>query len=545
MPNPSLPSLEAPLPPGAETPRTGALVTDPQTPGFALAEQLEDVQNPQDAIKALGAASTEPGNRLTLDRPNGTGEDAAPPILDPDETTRLTAKFAAQNKRRLDRFIQQYPIFANLTIDEQQRAAEVDYELMHNDSLSEEDRRALVDEINDLQGAGYKELHNQRGERLHPVGGNGATSEGASATAGQATTTETQVPPDSGTSPDAPETGAMPREVDGIFENPSDDPDIQAMRRVSQARQYVDKDIRRGRNQNSSPRDRQRADELSRNITNEEYDFFVEDHPDKAEAYADKEPEIAAALERRAERDQAREAQAIVDQTEADRSGRRPEVSVDPEAEAKNLSQQMEDLGTRMMLEISQTGQLNEEDLAKFQEMRARAGMLTAGFTPEQARNIAKRAMGPELQLRKNKELRVQKEVSKELQRLMALEMQILTMPKRINELKKQREDLKGRIQSQHSSIEASGDPQEQSRKKMEIYPLYMQLANTKAEIVKARYAISLYKAEYKDVMQHIRRRLGVTGGFGAYMEWAGAKVSIATANTNFEISNLLDSDED
>jgi len=110
----------------------------------------------------------------------------------------------------------------------------------------------------------------------------------------------------------------------------------------------------------------------------------------------------------------------------------------------------------------------------------------------------------------------------------MALELKILVIPQQLEALKKQAEEIKGKIDEIEREIHGVDifNNEQMFKKRMDRYSFYMQLANVKAAILQTRLAAPILIAEYKDTMQYVRRKLGVTHGFPALLEWLDAKLN-------------------
>ncbi len=207
-----------------------------------------------------------------------------------------------------------------------------------------------------------------------------------------------------------------------------------------------------------------------------------------------------------------------------------------PTAEAEltpeqKLSQEVEDMGTQLLMDMAKEPKTLEERLALNDKVDAFKGkwaemqMLKSGFTEEQARAAMKAAMGAEVAKGGQKEIALEKEVMKKIQEMRAIEMRLMMIPKMVEGLKKQHETVK-------DSIKRLGPPGVEDSAQMinarqENYAKMNQLARIKSQIVNVKSEESLLQSQHIDTMQYVRRKLGVTSGMEAVGEWVGAKMNV------------------
>jgi hypothetical protein len=212
-----------------------------------------------------------------------------------------------------------------------------------------------------------------------------------------------------------------------------------------------------------------------------------------------------------------------------------------PEQQREKLNKEIEDLGTDIMTKMANGEEVSEEDLEKFRGLLTQNELMKQGMTSEQARKAVKEAFLDRGSLRKGeRQGREAEELKKKIAELMSLELQIMTMPKAVDQLRQQREDVKKQAQAKHKEAE-SADGQERMRLKGEEYGLYMQIANINGRMVELKYKTPLLAAQQDDLEQYIRRRTGVTRGMGAVMEWGGAKTRLAVTEVMVNASEEWD----
>lgn len=206
-----------------------------------------------------------------------------------------------------------------------------------------------------------------------------------------------------------------------------------------------------------------------------------------------------------------------------------PELTVDQAQEARD--KEVEDLGTKIMEGLSK-GEYNEEDIEKFRQLRTEQVLTQQGMSSKDARDITKAALKPEIG---GRALAQEREIQARLQELAAYEMQLLALPGAISELKAARDKAKADITIKGNPVDPKG--------RMELNGLYMQLASIKGQMVQTKYFGVVVQAKYMDTMQYVRRKLGMSKGLSAVVEWAGAKVNNATTQMYLNSVSLNDAD--
>ncbi len=184
--------------------------------------------------------------------------------------------------------------------------------------------------------------------------------------------------------------------------------------------------------------------------------------------------------------------------------------------------------------------EVTEEDLEKLRNLQARELLEKKEFTPEQSRAAMREAMrggktGGERQGRRIKELQG------EIQKVMALYLRLMAIPKTVDQLRDLRREAVDEAKTKHSEASGAMSDEQKLQKKGEEYNALMKVANYNALIVGQKYMVPVLKAQIGDMEQSIRRRLGVTSGFGALCEFVGAKVDNVATNVYVTVAEEKD----
>jgi len=211
------------------------------------------------------------------------------------------------------------------------------------------------------------------------------------------------------------------------------------------------------------------------------------------------------------------------------------------ETEAEQIKKEMEELGVKILRGDGDRA----ENMAKLQQLRDKADGLKPQMLEERAKQLVNSVLNPDKStlLKTAKEIAIQREIKAKLEQLMALEMQVLMAPQRLEALKRQGEQIKGQIAAVERETQGMTDMSNEQtfKKRMDRYSLYMQLTNVKAAMVQTRAAVPILIGQYKDTMQYVRRKLGVTHGFTAFLEWADAKLNKTAVDLYVDGVSLAD----
>lgn len=215
-------------------------------------------------------------------------------------------------------------------------------------------------------------------------------------------------------------------------------------------------------------------------------------------------------------------------------------ANLTPEQQAEKLNKDIEDLGTELMTKMQNGEMPDQKDIDRFRELWGKKTLMDQGFTPDQARLAMKEAMTRGGRTSERQTLAM-KEIQEKLRELMTLEMQIMAIPKTVDELRRQRKIVQDQAQAKHREAESlSGE--KRLLKKGEEYSLYMQIVNFNAAIISQKYMVPVLEAKRSDIEQYVRRRLGVSSPLGAALEWAGAKTTKALTHLNVSVQEEMDS---
>lgn len=221
----------------------------------------------------------------------------------------------------------------------------------------------------------------------------------------------------------------------------------------------------------------------------------------------------------------------------------RQEENHNPQAELEKINQEIEELGVKIL-----RGEGDRvENIVRLQQLRYKALGVKPEISEERARQLVRDVLNPDRSISRKttKEIALQREIKRKLEQLMALEMQVLMAPQRLKALKRKAEEIKNKIAvTEEQTKGVIGMNNEKTfEERMKLYPLYMQLANVKAEIVNTKMAIPILIGQYKDIMQYVRRKLGITNVFTAFLEWAEAKLFKTAIDLYVDNASLADTE--
>lgn len=214
-----------------------------------------------------------------------------------------------------------------------------------------------------------------------------------------------------------------------------------------------------------------------------------------------------------------------------------------PEQQLEKLQKDIDDLGTELMTKLANGETLTPEDykkLEKLKELRGQETLVNQGFTPDQARAAIHEALHGKTG-GNERQLQAVKEIQGKIQELMALEVQMLSIPKTVEALRDQRKQVQDAARGQHSKAESTTNEEQKLQEKGKEYSLYMQIANINAQIVQQKYIVPVLEAKRQDLEQYIRRKVGVTSGWGAVVEWGTAKSRNVATQVGVGVAEEMD----
>lgn len=210
------------------------------------------------------------------------------------------------------------------------------------------------------------------------------------------------------------------------------------------------------------------------------------------------------------------------------------------EQTAEELSEETDKLAADLMNKMANGEQLTPQD---YENLRALREKLLAkqfkgeGLTPEDAKAVIEKVMHGK---GNEKQIMAVKEIQQKIQELMGIELQMRSMPKNVAFLRGDRDREKRRADAAHRDANnALGETR--AKKKQEEYQAYMQIANINAQIVKIKYMVPVLDARRTDLEQEIRRKVGVSSGIGAVMEWGGAQLKNIYTDVGVGIAEEFD----
>lgn len=193
-----------------------------------------------------------------------------------------------------------------------------------------------------------------------------------------------------------------------------------------------------------------------------------------------------------------------------------------PEQQAKKLQEDINKLGMDIAAKIAKGEKVDPKDFARFQELKGQEMMNKLGIDPDIARGILQKALQGKA-MGSEKQSQIMKEAQEEIQELMSLEMQLMSIPESLKAFREQRKILIQKARGKHDEANRTTG-KERLQKKGEEYQAYMQVANISSRITAVKYAVPRIEARRSQLEASVRAKLGITSGFGMVMEWAGAE---------------------
>ena len=118
------------------------------------------------------------------------------------------------------------------------------------------------------------------------------------------------------------------------------------------------------------------------------------------------------------------------------------------------------------------------------------------------------------------------------------LEKRLESQNDRLKKLKEQRIKKRQELRSMRTSkLEAMTE-----EKRQEMYNKYLELNAVHAQIQVTRHESTLVDMQRRDTIQYVRRKLGVSHGLGAMLEYAAAKGANALDNADMWMDDKLGS---
>lgn len=209
-----------------------------------------------------------------------------------------------------------------------------------------------------------------------------------------------------------------------------------------------------------------------------------------------------------------------------------------PQEQTEKLKKEMEDLGTDIVMKFANGEEVSPEELKRFQELRLQASNIENGLTPDQARQTVREVLARGYGQESGKV----KDIQQKLRELMAMELQMQTIPHTVEALRQQREVAKQEARAKHDEAE-SASGQSRLNKKQEEYTAYMKVAGIKAQITAVKDMVPRMNARRMQLEQDVRSGLGITGPLRSIVEHAGAIGYSAYTEATITIGNTIDED--
>lgn len=230
-----------------------------------------------------------------------------------------------------------------------------------------------------------------------------------------------------------------------------------------------------------------------------------------------------------------KEIQELADINAAETSGQ-----LTPEQQAEKLSKEIDDLGTEMMAKMANGEEITMEDLNRLRDLKGSQSLENLGFTPDQAKAAMREAVNGNIG-NSERQSKAIKEVQEKIQELMAIELQLIALPKNISALREQRGEIRKKAEVMRDNAKAAKNEEERLQFKGQEYNHYLQMANINAKITEQKYAVPILGAKKQDLEQYVRRKVGATHGVVALFEFADAKARNAYTTVDISIAEEID----
>ncbi len=184
----------------------------------------------------------------------------------------------------------------------------------------------------------------------------------------------------------------------------------------------------------------------------------------------------------------------------------------------------------------------NDPDVELFKRLKTEKALRENGIEASRAKIMA--AEG--LKIPERKKTAVERETQEMLQKMASLELQLLAIPRQVDALKGQIGKLKRQIAQKKNSISFLGKGEQESKKRLELYPLMQQLASTKGSLAYSKNLNLYLYAEFTKTMADLNDKLRLNGRLGFYKNWmqhakAGVVSKYADMKTDFDSINNSD----
>lgn len=196
------------------------------------------------------------------------------------------------------------------------------------------------------------------------------------------------------------------------------------------------------------------------------------------------------------------------------------------------LDKEIEDLGTDLMSKMAngeyESVEKMQEDAKDLQDKMAEKSLQEKGFTKEQSKAAVEAANKRNSEQTETSKKR-NSEIQDKIQELMIIEYQIMTVPPQVEEALKKREQAVARARVLHSEAQSKTDGTiERVQAKAKEANQYMVIENLNQYVSDKVHFADRLNERRRDIEQQVRSKLGVTGTWGALMEW-GANRAINT----------------
>jgi hypothetical protein len=225
----------------------------------------------------------------------------------------------------------------------------------------------------------------------------------------------------------------------------------------------------------------------------------------------------------------------------------RAELDQRNEKKDQDISAKINKLGTEIHNKLELGKPVSDEEFLQLQKLQMENAARKNGLSPEATKAMVAAMSDPEAmskRMRNLKEKGMQQEIQKRLAQLMNLERQALGAQEQMKKLEARENDLKDKIKEKNSEIGFYTNPTSPDKltKRQELYGLMMQQANIKSQKDNLKYMGAILRADYKDTMQYVRRKLGLSNPIVATLEFLDAKFEGIVIDAGVNASQHLDS---
>lgn len=214
----------------------------------------------------------------------------------------------------------------------------------------------------------------------------------------------------------------------------------------------------------------------------------------------------------------------------------------------KNIDAKIDTMGNEILNKLDKGEEVTSEEFLKFQQLQVERAARKNGLSPSETQAFIdsfSNSSEKSKRLKRLEEGGANKEIQKRLQQLMHLEREAASAKQKLVQLEAREREIKDKIKAKNSEIGFFIDPTSPAKltKRQELYGLMMQAAHIKTQKDNVKYMGAILRADYKNTMQYVRRKLNLAGNpLVSFLEFLDAKVEGLAIDAGIGVGQKLDS---